>query len=75
MPLPDHSVDAVLFEGERDALLRCAQEVAALEGPIRPIFAVQPGPLSYPLDFLLAERSTSTNTAAAGGNAGLMALG
>jgi RHH-type proline utilization regulon transcriptional repressor/proline dehydrogenase/delta 1-pyrroline-5-carboxylate dehydrogenase len=34
-----------------------------------------PGPAGYPLEFLLSERCTSTNTAAAGGNASLMTLG
>ncbi|MBV1795686.1 trifunctional transcriptional regulator/proline dehydrogenase/L-glutamate gamma-semialdehyde dehydrogenase [Siccirubricoccus sp. G192] len=71
---------AVLFEGDGDALRNLAQEVAGLEGPIRPVFgaasdALQAGSADYPLDFLLAEHSVSTNTAAAGGNAGLMTIG
>ncbi|MBP0447152.1 trifunctional transcriptional regulator/proline dehydrogenase/L-glutamate gamma-semialdehyde dehydrogenase [Roseomonas sp. SSH11] len=69
---------AVLFEGEAEALLRLGQQVAALDGPIRPIFALTPEALlegeGYPLDLLVAEQSVSTNTAAAGGNAGLMTL-
>ncbi|MBD0271552.1 MAG: bifunctional proline dehydrogenase/L-glutamate gamma-semialdehyde dehydrogenase PutA, partial [Acetobacteraceae bacterium] len=71
---------AVLFEGDRDALRALARDVAALPGPIRPIFASSPGGLrtgeeELSLEFLLDERSVSTNTAAAGGNAGLMAIG
>ncbi|SHI69315.1 L-proline dehydrogenase /delta-1-pyrroline-5-carboxylate dehydrogenase [Roseomonas rosea] len=70
---------AVLFEGEADALLGLNRQVAALEGPIRLVFGLTPGALrageDYPLELLLAEQSISTNTAAAGGNAGLMTMG
>jgi RHH-type proline utilization regulon transcriptional repressor/proline dehydrogenase/delta 1-pyrroline-5-carboxylate dehydrogenase len=71
---------AILFEGDAEALRALGQEVAALDGPIRPVFAATPealrgGAEDYPLEFLLAERSASTNTAAAGGNASLMTLG
>jgi RHH-type proline utilization regulon transcriptional repressor/proline dehydrogenase/delta 1-pyrroline-5-carboxylate dehydrogenase len=71
---------AVLFEGDRDGLRRFVREVAALPGPVRQIFAATPealrtGEAAYPLEFLLDERSISANTAAAGGNASLMALG
>jgi RHH-type proline utilization regulon transcriptional repressor/proline dehydrogenase/delta 1-pyrroline-5-carboxylate dehydrogenase len=56
------------------------RDLAALPGPIRPVFAASPAGLSdglddYPLAFLLEERSVSANTAAAGGNASLMAIG
>ncbi len=61
---------AVLFEGDADALRDLARQVAALDGPIRPVL-VEP----YPLDLLLAERSLCINTAAAGGNASLMTIG
>jgi RHH-type proline utilization regulon transcriptional repressor/proline dehydrogenase/delta 1-pyrroline-5-carboxylate dehydrogenase len=64
----------VLFEGDADALHALAREVAALDGPIRPVLAADAAG-DYPLDLLLAERSTSTNTAAAGGNASLMTIG
>ncbi|MBL6458244.1 trifunctional transcriptional regulator/proline dehydrogenase/L-glutamate gamma-semialdehyde dehydrogenase [Belnapia sp. T6] len=63
---------AVLFEGEAAALRRLALAVAAAEGPIRPILTPEDG--FYRLDMLMAERSVSTNTAAAGGNASLMSL-
>jgi RHH-type proline utilization regulon transcriptional repressor/proline dehydrogenase/delta 1-pyrroline-5-carboxylate dehydrogenase len=70
----------VLFEGEGEALARLCEEVAALPGPVRPIFAVTPeglasGAKDYPLEFLLAECAVSVNTAAAGGNASLMSVG
>jgi RHH-type proline utilization regulon transcriptional repressor/proline dehydrogenase/delta 1-pyrroline-5-carboxylate dehydrogenase len=70
---------AVLFEGDGDALRELGREIAALDGAIRPIFGATAGALlagaeDYPLELLLAERSTSTNTAAAGGNVGLMSL-
>ena len=61
----------MLFEGDADALRDLARHVAALDGPVRPILRVG----DQPLDLLLAERSTSTNTAAAGGNASLMTIG
>ncbi|WP_431285712.1 trifunctional transcriptional regulator/proline dehydrogenase/L-glutamate gamma-semialdehyde dehydrogenase [Humitalea sp. 24SJ18S-53] len=72
--------DLVLFEGAGDDLRQVCQEVAALAGPIRPVFGAAPDRLQadqegYPLEFLLAERSISTNTAAVGGNASLMAIG
>ncbi|MGG5810099.1 trifunctional transcriptional regulator/proline dehydrogenase/L-glutamate gamma-semialdehyde dehydrogenase [Falsiroseomonas sp. CW058] len=70
--------DAVLFEGEDGALRRLLAAVAASDGPIRPVLAATPAELAdghpYPPDMLLAERSISTNTAAAGGNATLMSL-
>jgi RHH-type proline utilization regulon transcriptional repressor/proline dehydrogenase/delta 1-pyrroline-5-carboxylate dehydrogenase len=70
--------DAVLFEGHADALRQVLAATAASDGPIRPVLAATPAELAaghiYPPDMLLAERSISTNTAAAGGNATLMSL-
>ena len=71
---------AALFEGDRDALRAFAAQVAATPGPIRPVFASTPeglrtGEEEPSLEFLLDERSASANTAAAGGNASLMAIG
>jgi RHH-type proline utilization regulon transcriptional repressor/proline dehydrogenase/delta 1-pyrroline-5-carboxylate dehydrogenase len=71
---------AVLFEGDRDRMRDLCWEVAGLPGLIRPVFAAGPGALragteDYALEFLLEERTVSANTAAAGGNASLMALG
>ncbi|MFC0388111.1 trifunctional transcriptional regulator/proline dehydrogenase/L-glutamate gamma-semialdehyde dehydrogenase [Muricoccus vinaceus] len=67
-----HGFDAVLFEGTPQDLLDQIRSVAAMNGPIRPVITARDG--LYPLDMLAAERSTSTNTAAAGGNASLMSL-
>jgi RHH-type proline utilization regulon transcriptional repressor/proline dehydrogenase/delta 1-pyrroline-5-carboxylate dehydrogenase len=64
---------AVLFEGEAEALRRLNTAVAALEGPLRPVLAPEDSGF-YRLDMLVLERSVSTNTAAAGGNASLMSL-
>jgi RHH-type proline utilization regulon transcriptional repressor/proline dehydrogenase/delta 1-pyrroline-5-carboxylate dehydrogenase len=71
---------AALFEGDGDALLALAQQVAAMPGPIVPVFGASSHGLresreAYPLELLLLERSISTNTAAAGGNASLMSIG
>ncbi|MFH5926071.1 trifunctional transcriptional regulator/proline dehydrogenase/L-glutamate gamma-semialdehyde dehydrogenase [Roseomonas xinghualingensis] len=69
--------DAVLFEGGQEALLEITRELAAQTGPIVPVFgrADDRTVEAYPLEMLLLERSVSTNTAAAGGNASLMAIG
>ncbi|MEO3475900.1 trifunctional transcriptional regulator/proline dehydrogenase/L-glutamate gamma-semialdehyde dehydrogenase [Roseomonas sp. CAU 1739] len=71
-------VDAILFEGAADDLRPLLQRWAAAEGPIRPVLARTPGAVAaqriYSPDMLFAERSVSTNTAAAGGNASLMSL-
>jgi RHH-type proline utilization regulon transcriptional repressor/proline dehydrogenase/delta 1-pyrroline-5-carboxylate dehydrogenase len=64
---------AVLFEGEAEALRRLNTAVAALEGPLRPVLAPEDSGF-YRLDMLALERSVSTNTTAAGGNASLMSL-
>ncbi|GGF28435.1 bifunctional protein PutA [Aliidongia dinghuensis] len=73
-------VAAVLFEGDSDALKAVNQQAAALAGPIVPVYGVDRAALAdgiedYPLEWLVAERSISTNTAAAGGNASLMTIG
>ena len=64
--------DVVLSDRPPARLLELANEVAALAGAIRPIVVPREG--AYLLDMLMTERSVSTNTAAAGGNAGLMSL-
>jgi RHH-type proline utilization regulon transcriptional repressor/proline dehydrogenase/delta 1-pyrroline-5-carboxylate dehydrogenase len=73
-------IAAVLFEGDSDALKSVNQQAAALAGPIVPVYgidrdALADGTEDYPLEWLVAERSISTNTAAAGGNASLMTIG
>ncbi len=64
--------DAVLYSGPEPELLALLQRLAAQEGPIVPVFVAR---TDYPLDGLVQERSVSTNTAAAGGNANLMTIG
>ena len=70
---------AVLFDGEGDELLALTRRVAERDGPILPLQSVTPDGLDagddYDLNRLLEEVSISTNTAAAGGNASLMAIG
>ncbi|HEY9345995.1 MAG TPA: hypothetical protein VIQ53_11835, partial [Inquilinus sp.] len=72
--------DAVLFEGDSDALHAVNQAVAARPGPLVPVQGVTRDDLAgarafYALEWLLLERSVSNNTAAAGGNASLMTIG
>jgi RHH-type transcriptional regulator, proline utilization regulon repressor / proline dehydrogenase / delta 1-pyrroline-5-carboxylate dehydrogenase len=72
--------DAVLFEGDSDALLALTQAVAQQSGPIVSVQGVAAGAFErdgedYALERLLCERSVSVNTAAAGGNANLMTIG
>lgn len=70
--------DAVLFEGEADALLALDAAIAAREGALVAVHGLTPAEIAagvdYPLEWLLHERVVSTNTAAAGGNASLMTL-
>lgn len=49
-------------------------EAASRLGPIISFVALEPGEVRIPLHQLMVERSISTNTAAAGGNASLMML-
>jgi RHH-type proline utilization regulon transcriptional repressor/proline dehydrogenase/delta 1-pyrroline-5-carboxylate dehydrogenase len=65
----DPNLAGVLFEGPADALLTLTQQIAARPGPI---LAIQTPP--YHPEFLREEFSISTNTAAAGGNATLLAI-
>jgi len=66
----------LLFEGEPDALLDIARQVAERDGPILPVEASRSAERDdYQLTRLLEECSVSTNTAAAGGNASLMSIG
>ena len=71
---------AILFEGDVTALQAVEHKAAALKGPLVAVHALRVGELAsgqpdYPLEWLLEERSISTNTAAAGGNASLMSIG
>ncbi|MGI4813340.1 MAG: trifunctional transcriptional regulator/proline dehydrogenase/L-glutamate gamma-semialdehyde dehydrogenase [Janthinobacterium lividum] len=76
--------NAVLFEGDSDALQALARRLAddseARGGPIvspqgLSTAALERGDDDYALERLLVERSLSVNTAAAGGNASLMTIG
>lgn len=71
--------DAVLFEGDSDALRELNKRVAARPGPILSVQGLTPDALAagaaYVPDRLLTECSISINTAAAGGNASLMTIG
>lgn len=70
---------AVLFEGDGDALLALNRRVAARAGAIVSVqgltSAALAGGAGYAVERLYAERSVSVNTAAAGGNASLMTIG
>lgn len=72
------AIAAVLYEGERDALLDLNREAAERDGPILQVQAAPPGGFEsrddYDLNRLLTECAISTNTAAAGGNASLMSI-
>ena len=70
-PDPAAACDAVLFDGEADALLALLDRLARREGPVVPVLA---GP-DCALDMLMQEQVVSTNTTAAGGNANLMTIG
>ncbi len=68
-----------LHEGDADGLRTAAMALAAREGPLVAVHGatsrgLRDGAESYPLEWLVQERSVSVNTAAAGGNAGLMTL-
>ena len=51
-----------------------SHELAQLPGALVTLSAFKPGDQNIPLARLVHERSISTNTAAAGGNASLMTL-
>ncbi len=61
---------AVLFAGSAKKLTALNRRLAEREGPIVPVYVAP-----YPVEFLKNEISLSENTAAAGGNASLMAIG
>jgi RHH-type proline utilization regulon transcriptional repressor/proline dehydrogenase/delta 1-pyrroline-5-carboxylate dehydrogenase len=66
----EKGVDAVLVEGDAGRVLEVQRIVAGFAGPIVPVMAS--GDVNT--DMLVHEMSVSINTAAAGGNASLMAL-
>ncbi|WP_337181136.1 trifunctional transcriptional regulator/proline dehydrogenase/L-glutamate gamma-semialdehyde dehydrogenase [Shinella sp.] len=69
-----------LVEGEAEEVQRVNRRIAGLPGPLVLVQAATSAelvsdPEAYCLNWLLEEVSTSINTAAAGGNASLMAIG
>ena len=66
--------EAALISAPADEVLDLAAQLATQDGPIVTLTALQPGQTEVPLARLVSERSISTNTAAAGGNASLMTL-
>ncbi|EJZ18890.1 hypothetical protein, partial [Rhizobium sp. Pop5] len=76
----DGPFSGALVEGDRDRVLAVNRKIAALPGPLLLVQAATAEELAsdletYCLNWLLEEVSTSINTAAAGGNASLMAIG
>ncbi|MGL4603567.1 MAG: L-glutamate gamma-semialdehyde dehydrogenase, partial [Iodobacter sp.] len=71
-------IGAVLFEGDSDTLGEINRQLAKRAGPILQVQGLSAEALAagedYELARLLAERSISINTAAAGGNASLMSI-
>ncbi len=70
---------AALIEGNEDRLRELNQRISELEGPLlltqgATPAALKSGAQDYCLDWLVEEISTSINTAAAGGNASLLAI-
>ncbi|TFZ05085.1 trifunctional transcriptional regulator/proline dehydrogenase/L-glutamate gamma-semialdehyde dehydrogenase [Ramlibacter rhizophilus] len=71
---PDAPFDAVLFHGDAPGVQAVQQVLADRPGPIVNVERLAPGEDEVRLERLVVERSTSINTAAAGGNATLMSL-
>lgn len=69
--LRDASWDVLLFDGEAQEADAWRRVLASRAGPIVPLLVADP---LYDLIMLVHERTLSVNTAAAGGNASLMAM-
>jgi RHH-type proline utilization regulon transcriptional repressor/proline dehydrogenase/delta 1-pyrroline-5-carboxylate dehydrogenase len=67
-------VDAALLHADEATAVDWQAQLAQRPGAIVTLTALRPGDTSVPLARLVAECSISINTAAAGGNASLMAL-
>jgi len=72
-PLDEAALAAVLFAGSAADRRALVQALAARAGEIVPLLTA--GPTGYPAFRLVKERVVSVNTAAAGGDTGLMMLG
>lgn len=66
---------AVQHRGSAEALRSVCEQLARRPGPIVAVTALPPGSTEVPLEHLVIERALSVGTAAAGGNASLMAIG
>ncbi len=73
-PRHGQPVDAALLHGDAATTLHWQTQLAQRPGAIVTLTALSPGDAAVPLVRLVSERSISTNTAAAGGNASLMTL-
>ena len=73
-PRHGQPVDAALLHGDAATTLHWQTQLAQRPGAIVTLTALSPGDAAVPLARLVSERSISTNTAAAGGNASLMTL-
>ena len=71
----DVHFDVALYQGSRDGLLAAARALARHPGPVVSLRRFDAATGEAPLEALVVEQSTSTNTAAAGGNASLMTIG
>ncbi len=69
------SFDLVLLHGSLEELVGVQEQLAARAGPIVPVVLQAPGETDVPLERLVVERALTINTAAAGGNASLLAIG
>ncbi|RLM21557.1 trifunctional transcriptional regulator/proline dehydrogenase/L-glutamate gamma-semialdehyde dehydrogenase [Brenneria alni] len=72
---PKAMFDAIIYHGDADNLRNLSKQVAERRGPIISLQGFARGETNILLERLLNERTLSVNTAAAGGNAGLMTLG
>ena len=68
------TVDAALMHADARTTLATLATLSRRPGAIVTLTALRPGDCAVPLARLVTERSISTNTAAAGGNASLMTL-
>jgi RHH-type transcriptional regulator, proline utilization regulon repressor / proline dehydrogenase / delta 1-pyrroline-5-carboxylate dehydrogenase len=67
--------DCVLLHGRVEELAQVQARLVRREGAVVGVERMEPGDRDVPLERLVTERSMSINTAAAGGNASLMAVG
>jgi RHH-type proline utilization regulon transcriptional repressor/proline dehydrogenase/delta 1-pyrroline-5-carboxylate dehydrogenase len=71
---PGVEFDVVLYQGSEAGLLAASARLADRDGPIVSVWRFAMDSTEVPLEALVLERSVSTNTAAAGGNASLMTI-